>query len=657
MKRVIKWCLIAGGSLVVFLILALLLAPMFVDLQKYKPEIEKRVSEATGRPFTLGGDLELTLFPWAGVYVSDVRLGNPEGFDRKDFISLKSFEVKVKLIPLISKEVRIRGIRLERPRIVLIRRKDGHTNWEGLGTRPGGAPPPASKRESARAAGSVPPAMPIKSLNIGEIAITEGSALWIDRVKGERKKLSDLTLRLRDVSFERPIHLFLSAVLDGKPLSVEGDVGPVGKEPGKGTIPLNIALKALNQLDLRLNGSIKDPLLRPSFDVSLEVSPFSPRKLMAALGESFPAKTTDPKAFNKVALRVKAAGDRKHVSVSEGLVKLDDSTLTFNLRAREFSKPDVAFDINLDHIDLDRYLPPPGKENPKKAKPRPSEKKKIDYAPLRRLVVNGTIRVGKAKAHGARFHNLYMKVAGRNGLFHVDPLSLKLYSGSLSSHAALDVRKDIPKGKMELKAEGIQVNPLLNDLLEKDFLEGRVKMSVAVSMTGDDPDRIKRTLNGRGDFLFHDGAIKGVDLTSMVQNVKSAFGLAKKGEKVPRTDFSEFHFPFTIRNGVLDTRRTAMRGPLLRVLAAGKADLVRETLNFRVEPKFVATLKGQGDVIPHMGLKVPVLITGTFSSPKFRPDLSGMFGKGLMEEKQGAEKSESLTDKIKKLFKGLPFGR
>ena len=42
MKKAIKWLLIAVGSLVALVIVALLVIPMFVDVQEYKPVIEKR---------------------------------------------------------------------------------------------------------------------------------------------------------------------------------------------------------------------------------------------------------------------------------------------------------------------------------------------------------------------------------------------------------------------------------------------------------------------------------------------------------------------------------------------------------------------------------------------------------------------------------------
>jgi AsmA protein len=673
MKKLLKWVLILGGGLFLLVVVALLIVPMFVDVQKYKPEIEKKVSEATGRPFSIGGKLELSLFPWAGLAFSDLHLGNPSGFKEKDFVSVKSFEARVKLLPLLSRDVQVKRFILEGPRIVLEKSKTGQGNWEDIGKPSGEVPSKPPKKGEKPPEKGLGEGLPIKAIAVGEFAITEGDVLWIDQSTGERKEISDVTLRLYDVSLDRPIRFAFSAKLDDQPLSMEGKAGPVGKDPGKGTIPLDLVVKALKELDISLKGNIVNPATRPQFDLALQVSSFSPRKLVAALGQTFPVTTADPEALNRVSLQAKVRGDQEHVSVSDGVLDLDESKLSFSIKAKDYSKPDVQFDLNLDTIDLDRYLPPPAEEKTteEKTKGPAAQQDKIDYTPLRRLVLDGSMRVGKLKAHGAKMQDLYLKVSGKNGRFDLEPLTAKLYGGDLSAAGALDVGKDIPKSNLEVHAKEIQAGPLLKDVLEKDLLEGNVQAEVALSMAGDEAEAIKRTLNGKGDLLFKDGAIVGIDLAGMVRNAKAAFGLAEKKAERPKTDFSELHSPFTITDGIVDTTDTSLVSPLLRVLVAGKANLVNETLDFRVEPKFVTTLKGQGDTKERSGVTVPVLVTGTFSSPTFRPDLKGMLTKGLQEgipkpsdlkkilPGQGTESGDlkSLEEKGKDLLKGLPFSR
>lgn len=667
--KAIKWVLIVVGGIIVLIILALLFIPMFVDLQDYKPRVEEMVSEATGRPFSIGGEIDLSLFPWAGFSASDIHMGNPPGFQEKDFASIKSIEVRVKLLPLISKDIQVKRFVVEEPRITIEKNKSGRTNLEGLGGAAGKVPAETPDKKGKAPEPKTGEGLPIKGLAVGEFAVTDGSLLWIDHGTGERTEFSGVTLRLEDVSLDRPIQLALSAKLDGKPIEMKGNVGPLGKDPGRGTIPLDIRINALNELEMNLEGNIKDPASGGQFDLAFRLPPFSPRGLAKALDRPFPVNTKDPSVLNKVALRAKIKGDPENVSISEGVLDLDDSKLQFSARARDFSKPDLTFNLELDRIDLDRYLPPPEEKKPaeEKKKEPAVKKKETDYTPLRKIVLDGTVNIGELIAKGAKVQDLHMKVKANNGLFHLDPLTLKLYQGDLSSKGTFDVRQDIPKTRMALQVKGVQVSPLLQDVLKKDFLEGNTQADLDISMAGDDAEQIKRTLNGKADLLFRDGAIVGIDLAGMVRNIKAKFGLAEKTTERPRTDFSELHSPITINKGLVNTDNTTLASPLLRVKVAGKADLVKESLDFRVEPTFVGTLKGQGDVQERAGVTVPVLITGSFSSPKFRPDLEGMI-KGTLEKGipkpsdlkkmlpgGDSEKGESksMEDTAKDLLKGL----
>jgi AsmA protein len=288
----------------------------------------------------------------------------------------------------------------------------------------------------------------------------------------------------------------------------------------------------------------------------------------------------------------------------------------------------------------------------------------MDYSPLRKLLLDGTVRIDKLRIKKAAMEKIHLKIKAKNGIFDLDPMSMTAYQGNISANAELNVKKDTPKTSIVLSAREIQANPMLNDVLQKDFLEGLLTARMNLDLVGDDADVIKKTLTGKGDLLFKDGAIKGIDIDSMVRNIKTAFGQTEKGRAQPRTDFSELHIPFSVERGVVDAPQATLTSPLLRVSAKGKADLVTEQLDFRVEPKFVGTLKGQGDTKSRAGLVVPILVTGTFAAPKFRPDLEAMFKqkieqslpdlqKQLLDSGSQKEGSKSVEKQLKDLIKGF----
>ena len=281
MKNLLKWTLITVVGVVALIVLILLVLPFFVDAQKYKPLLEKRVSEMTGRPFAVRGDVSVSFFPFVGVSFSDLHLGNPPGFEARDFVAVKSFDVRVKVLPLLSRDVQVKRFVVTEPQITLIKNKQGRGNWE-FGTEGSAkSSPPATDRpppeKSARE-------LPIRSLTVGDFSVSNGSVVWIDKASDTRKTIEALDVKVTDLSFDRPIKLMLSARMDDKPLAVNGAIGPVGRQPGKDPISLDLEIKAASELTLAVKGSVASATRTPRADLTVAVPAFSPANCWRSWG-------------------------------------------------------------------------------------------------------------------------------------------------------------------------------------------------------------------------------------------------------------------------------------------------------------------------------------------------------------------------------------
>lgn len=669
MPKPVKWIVIVFAILVVIIITAVLVAPMVINLEKYKPRIEAEAAKALGRPVTLGGKIEPSVFPWVGVALSDIHLGNPPGFTEKDFVSVGLFEVRIKLLPLLSGEYQVRRFVVKEPQIVMEKRKDGRTNLEGLGGT--GASPPAAKPEKAPADKSkTEQSLGIKTLVVNEFAITNGRLLYIDGTDGSRHEIKDLNLTLTDVSLNKPIRMSFNAIANNHPLNLTGTLGPVGPDPGKSPINVDLVAELLKHLKVQVQGRIDNAKTSPQLDMHVQVTPFSPREILAEINQPLPFEPADPKVLNSLALSMTLAGSPESIAISGGKLTLDDSQMTFQAQAKAFDKPDIKLKADLDHIDIDRYLPPPSEKKPAdspEATSAPETQKKTDYSALRKLVLDAQIKVTELKAKNLRMQNIVVKATASNGIIHLAPMNIDLYKGRVAMESTLNVQQNTPRSTANLSISSLQAGPLLKDLLNKDLIDGALTSAINLQFSGDSPELIRKTLSGKGELKFNDGAIVGIDLANMVRNVQSSFGLAEASAEKPRTDFSELIVPFTISEGIAKLENARLNSPLLRVASNGTADLVQETLDLRVDPTFVATLKGQGDTKQRSGLMVPVLISGTFDKPKFKPDIKGLLNQPLPdkeelkkmvptdEELKGSKKE--LKKKAQDLIKGLPFGK
>jgi AsmA protein len=666
MNRTIKWIVSIIGVFVLLVLIAIVIVSLVVDVEKYKPLIETKVSEATGRSFTLGGPLEPSLFPWVGLQLSDLHLANPSGFEEKDFLSVKSFEVRVKLLPLMLRKIEVKRFVMDAPRIVLEKAKDGSAGWQGLGSQKS-QPPPDTKSSPAP-----PPSgdggLPIESLVVGELAITNGQILYLDKSTDTRKEVNDIRLVLSDVSFDKSIGVEFSAVADNNPLSLNGTLGPLGDNPGKTPLPLDMLLSLAQHLNIKLSGVIDPSGGTPNFDLAMEIAPFSPRKLLENLQQPLPMEPADSAVLNALSFSLKADGSARNVSISQGRMKLDDTRIEFSALAKEFDKPNLTVKMDLDRIDLDRYLPAAKDEKePSPETSSPSETQPTDYAPLRKLVMDARFQIGELKVKNIQIRNMAMTATAKNGIIAMNPLKLDLYQGNITGTSTFDVQQDTPRTAVDISLAGIQSGPLIKDMLDKEMIEGAMTAAVGLKFKGDQPGQIRQSLNGQGSLKFNDGAIVGIDLAGMVRNVQTAFGVGAKPAQKPRTDFAELVLPFTITQGLFKTDNTKMTSPLLRVQAAGTADLPSEAIDMRIVPKFVATIKGQGDTEKRSGLAVPVLVSGNFSKPKFTPDLKALLNQKIgqpLPDKEALKKlvpteesvKKQVEDKAKELLKGLPFG-
>jgi AsmA protein len=255
--------------------------------------------------------------------------------------------------------------------------------------------------------------------------------LIVDHAKGTKQEISEITAKLDNVSLDRPISLLFSAKIDQIPLSLKGEIGPVGEDLNKGNIPVNLTLMALEQLEVKINGQLIDMGNNPRFDLKISSNSFSPKKLVKSLNKESEIQTADADVLNKLSFETVLTGTPEAIDLTKGSMTLDDSKINFECRIKAFEKPDIRFRAELDKIDVDRYLPPKqtgaaGEEPPQKESPSVKSaglSEKIDYKPLRSLVLNGNLKAGDIKINSTRITNLSMKITGNKGIFKINPLT------------------------------------------------------------------------------------------------------------------------------------------------------------------------------------------------------------------------------------------
>lgn len=315
--------------------------------------------------------------------------------------------------------------------------------------------------------------------------------------------------------------------------------------------------------------------------------------------------------------------------------KFDESSVQAKLGVTRFAQPSYSFDVNVDRLNLDRYLPPKsegatadgaktGAAKPESAKTEPKGDVPVDLSALKGLNANGRIQIGAFQAQRVKLSNLKLEVHAANGVLQASPHSAGLYEGTLTGALALNANGNQVALKETLT--NVAIGPLLRDLAERDVIEGRGNVSLDVNASGASVNAMKKMLAGSAQVLLRDGAIKGINLAETLRKTKSAFGSKSAqqqgADKTQKTDVSELSASFSIRGGVARNEDLSAKAPLFRLAGAGDIDIGASSLNYLAKASVVATAKGQGgaDLSHVAGVTVPVKLTGPFESPKYEID-------------------------------------
>ena len=80
--------------------------------------------------------MALSVFPWLGLDIGQTRLSNAAGFEDPYMARMETVQVRVKLLPLLKKQLQVDTVRLNGLELNLARDKDGRTNWSDLAGEP-----------------------------------------------------------------------------------------------------------------------------------------------------------------------------------------------------------------------------------------------------------------------------------------------------------------------------------------------------------------------------------------------------------------------------------------------------------------------------------------------------------------------------------------
>ena len=591
--------------------------------------VEQRFKGATGRALTLEGDVRPGLWPGIGVKTGPVAIANAPWASGGPMVEAESLSVGVAWQGLFGGDIRVTGVEIVRPVIRLSQDAEGRVNWAlGDSTSTGGS---AAQVESAGGGSSDGGAADPSSIALDQATIRDGTLIF------ERAGVAPITISGIDAilslpDFAGPASLSLTASANGTPLSGEIAIDRFRDFLQAGTAPIGLAVT--------VGGD------RITFDGQAGLEPLAAEgKISAALAgldtltRAAGTSAALPIGFGRDRIAVDGAltfaGDT--VSLRDATIEADSNRLAGDLDLTLADpRPRLVANLSAGALDLsggqgDAAPSASGGGGGGSQASTGWSKEPIDVSGLGAMDAEIAFSAPSIRLSRSELGQTSLRLQLEDRRLVTTIRDLNAYDGRIAGQMVVNGRGGL-SASTDLSGSAIAIARLFAELLDFDRLIALGDMELRVLTSGTSMHALMNGMNGDGSFRFGAGELLGLDLVGMLRNLDPSFVGAGA-----RTIFDEITGTFRIVDGVVINDNLSMLAPLLSAKGNGTVGLGGQTLDYRIVP----TLRsGEGE-----GLSVPVIISGSWSAPRFRLDLEGMVDAAAEAEIEAAK--DKLEEKAK----------
>ncbi|WP_305407011.1 AsmA family protein [Photobacterium leiognathi] len=691
-------------GIIIVVVLGIVALVTLVNPNQFKPVIAEQVKEQTGRDLVISGDIGWRFFPTLGLNIGETALKNPQGFAQPNLIQFKQAELSVAVLPLLSHKLDIGTVSLDGAHVFVQTLKDGRSNLDDLTKQS----TPTSPQESTAAPASKPAketaskaAEKSWQVSLAGVKLLNASVDVVNEKTGSNIALNKVNFTLDTLApnIWTKAQFDMAGVANGLQFTTQGstELNLSASYQLCELKDLQLSLTAKNAktdikhaqinvdhfkfgewatLTLQAEGKLSDIAFVTKGQTQLTLS--SAKNILTlenlSLENSLSGKTL-PRPNMQVNLKTNASYDvaTKTATLSKFSANADELAVSGNASFVNHDVPVIRFNFSSDKIDLDRWMnaeasaPTEQKKAPETASnnavaatsssaapakaeaptaPANTANHEPDLSILKGIDVAGTVSAKQFVVAHAHLSDVQLALSIKNGIAELSQLNAKLYQGTIAASGKLNVNAPLATYQFHNQINGVEIQPLLEDIADNKQLAGRANITTNLSGTGLSAAHLRNGVAGTIDVKLTDGAVYGVNISEMIRSAKARLKGKKLADdqKEKKTDFSSLTALLKLGQGKATVDNLHLASPLIDINGRGVTDLNNESMDFSVDTAIVASGKGLDEL---KGITVPIKIKGTWQAPTYQLDLKNLF-KQNSELEQKAKKE--LNRGLEKLF-------
>jgi AsmA protein len=604
------------------------------DANKYKEEIADLAEAVTGRPISIAGDMDISLYPWIGIKINDVTIENTSGFSNKTFATVGQFDVKVKIMPLLQKRLDIDKLVLHRLVLDLEMNGAGENNWSDF----------AGVSENDNAGSE----FGLEGFTIGGIDLADASITWVDVNTGKHLKLSNLSLSTQAITKGQPLPVELKAFVESNQPEWQAAVNAKTrlefKEDSavfdardlkltvKALLPdtemenVTLAMVADSKINLQTSSArlinarlgVFGLVMGGTFDVEnifsvpviqgpVKVKTFEAGKLAQHLNFEIP-QMANAQSLKNISLTALFKTDFDTVYMDDISAKVDQSKVSGFVHMTGLSEPVIRYELKADRIALDDYRFV-SNEPDRDGMPLP-----LDF--IRAADIEGVLDVEALTVGDTELQKVHIASNIENDILNANPVTMLVSEGELKAAMRLDAR-ETPAVSFVAEARQLQANSSINPLLayilgdQAPTMTGLVDADANLNATGQSVIELEKSAHGTIKVNMDKASVKGVDFDYASYAVvadyaeRNDFRVSRTfhEEYVPdkETEFDSLHATFRVVKGKLVNSDLLLESDTVNVTGTGSLDFINGKLDYRpvIDMKVASTVNVRDKLRDH----------------------------------------------------------
>lgn len=618
MSRALK--IVTWSAITLLAILVIAVAVLLnIDWNRAKPWLHQRVSEATGRPFAINGNLSLTWqmpqrellgwrawIPWPRLNAKDVTFGNPEWAQEPLMAKAGQVTFSINPLSLLDKKIVIPSLALDAPQLYLERQKDGRNNWTF-----------EQKNEPSA-----------WRLDLQQLILNKGSVHIVDAVKR-----ADLQINVDTLGEERGksyrLGWTLAGTFNGETVKGSGKAGSILSLRRQRTqYPIEADIRA-GKTRITARGTLTEPNKLAALDLRLKIEGASMAHLYHLTNVVLP-DTPPFMTEGRLIGEPNALGGNWTYEKFTGKVGGSDLAGTVRYEARK-PRSLLTGSVVSNFLNFKDLAPLIGADSPESKANRDAKvvqppDKVLPVEPFRTerwTSVDADVQFSGRKIVREKqlpIDNLVAQVRLQDGEVSLAPLKFGIAGGNLVSDIRLDGKSKPVKAELRLTARHLKLKQLFPTAEIMQASLGEINGDASLTASGNSVAALLGSANGEIKAVINQGTISKLLLEEMGLNVGSVIVTQFFGDRQVKLNCAVTDF--VLRQGVMQTRAAVIDTEDAIIYLNGDIDLAKEQLALAINP--------QSKGVRLISLRSPLYVSGLFKEPQVGVD------KGVIALKAGS---------------------